>query len=92
VLDYDLQRQVGPLMADLRPLPSIYSSDFIAANQSDRANNILAGNSSFHPIYCSSLLIYLLSIFNIYCAFVCTALIDDFFNNLDVFVTELIDV
>jgi myo-inositol-1-phosphate synthase len=41
VLDYDLQRQVCPLMEDMIPLPSIYSSDFIAANQTDRADNLL---------------------------------------------------
>jgi myo-inositol-1-phosphate synthase len=40
VLDYDLQRQVAPEMAKMRPLPSIYYPDFIAANQSDRANHL----------------------------------------------------
>ena len=35
VMDYDLQRQVAPLMAELKPLPSIYYPDFIAANQED---------------------------------------------------------
>lgn len=43
VLDYDLQRQVAPLMAGMRPLPSIYYPDFIAANQSDRADNVIPG-------------------------------------------------
>jgi myo-inositol-1-phosphate synthase len=44
VLDYDLQRQVYPRMAALgSPLPSIYYPDFIAANQSDRADNLLPG-------------------------------------------------
>ena len=32
VLDWDLQRQVAPLMADLRPLPSVYYPDFISAS------------------------------------------------------------
>ncbi len=44
VLDYDLQRQLVPAMEALAPLPSIYYPDFIAGNQSDRANNIIAGS------------------------------------------------
>jgi len=44
VLDYDLQRQVAPHMEDLKPLPSIYYEDFIAANQSERANNLKEGS------------------------------------------------
>lgn len=44
VLDYDLQRQLKPFMNQLgKPLPSIYYPDFIAANQSDRADNLLPG-------------------------------------------------
>ena len=43
VLDFDIQRQVAPLMAGMRPLPSIYYPDFIAANQCDRADNLLPG-------------------------------------------------
>ena len=43
VLDYDLQRQLVPLMEDLVPMPSIYFPDFIAANQGDRADNVLTG-------------------------------------------------
>jgi myo-inositol-1-phosphate synthase len=41
VLDYDLQRQLIPYMKQLKPLPSIYYPDFIAANQEDRANNLI---------------------------------------------------
>ena len=41
VFDYDLQRQLKPMMHDLSPLPSIYYPDFIAANQEDRANNLI---------------------------------------------------
>ncbi|KAF8320241.1 hypothetical protein F5887DRAFT_1289841 [Amanita rubescens] len=45
VLDYDLQRQVTPHMALLgKPLPSIYYPDFIAANQEERADNVIPGN------------------------------------------------
>ncbi|KAH9851106.1 Myo-inositol-1-phosphate synthase [Lenzites betulinus] len=44
VLDYDLQRQVAPYMAELgAPLPSIYYPDFIAANQEARADNVVPG-------------------------------------------------
>lgn len=43
VFDYDLQRQLAPLMRGMKPLPSVYYPDFIAANQSDRADNIVPG-------------------------------------------------
>ena len=44
VLDYDLQKQMIPLLEGLKPLPSIYHSDFIASNQSNRADNLIIGN------------------------------------------------
>ena len=44
VLDFELQRQLVPLMKDLQPLPGIYDPDFIAANQDARANNIIKGS------------------------------------------------
>ncbi|OQS05457.1 inositol-3-phosphate synthase [Thraustotheca clavata] len=44
VLDYDLQRQLIPHMQKIKPLPSIYYPDFIAANQADRADNVLNGS------------------------------------------------
>ncbi|TFK50913.1 Myo-inositol-1-phosphate synthase [Heliocybe sulcata] len=44
VLDWDLQRQVAPHMAEIgKPLPSIYYPDFIAANQEARADNVVPG-------------------------------------------------
>lgn len=43
VLDYDLQTQLYPHMKDIKPLPSIYFPDFIAANQGERADNVLTG-------------------------------------------------
>lgn len=43
VLDFDLQRKLVPYMEMLQPLPSIYSSSFIAANQEDRADNLICG-------------------------------------------------
>lgn len=43
VLPYDLQRQLYTDMQAIKPLPSIYDADFIAANQGDRADNVLTG-------------------------------------------------
>ena len=44
VLDYNLQQQLIPLMKDMKPRPSIYFPDFIAANQKERADNVLCGS------------------------------------------------
>ncbi|CAF4447764.1 unnamed protein product, partial [Rotaria magnacalcarata] len=41
VFDYELQEKLKPKMAELKPLPSIYYPDFIAANQEDRADNLI---------------------------------------------------
>ena len=41
VLDYNLQTQLIPLMEGLKPRKAIYDPDFIAANQSTRADNVL---------------------------------------------------
>jgi myo-inositol-1-phosphate synthase len=46
VLPYDLQRQLVPYLKDIKPLPSIYEPDFIAANQADRADNLIEGNKA----------------------------------------------
>lgn len=43
VLDSNLQEQLRPHMEKMRPRPSIYCPDFIAANQADRADNLLKG-------------------------------------------------
>lgn len=43
VLDYDLQRQLRPHLVNMKPRPSIYFPDFIAANQSTRADNVISG-------------------------------------------------
>ena len=43
VLDVDLQRKLRPHLEQITPLPSVYYPDFIAANQSDRANHVLRG-------------------------------------------------
>jgi len=46
VFEYDLQRKLIPYMKDMKPRPSIYRPDFIAANQNERANNIIQGSAS----------------------------------------------
>jgi myo-inositol-1-phosphate synthase len=43
VLDYDLQRQLAPELSTMKPMPSIYYPDFIAANQNERADNTIGG-------------------------------------------------
>jgi myo-inositol-1-phosphate synthase len=43
VLDVQLQQQLYPYMQQYQPLPSAYFPDFIAANQGERADNILTG-------------------------------------------------
>ena len=45
VLDVSLQQQLRPHIQHMVPLPSIYYADFIAANQSERADNVLPGES-----------------------------------------------
>lgn len=47
VLEYDLQRQVAKELAQYVPLPSIYYPDFIAANQGERANNVVPGSDKW---------------------------------------------
>jgi myo-inositol-1-phosphate synthase len=48
VLDWDLQQQLMDEMKTMKPLKSIYYPDFIAANQADRADNILKGSKKDH--------------------------------------------
>ncbi|XP_004688230.2 PREDICTED: inositol-3-phosphate synthase 1 isoform X1 [Condylura cristata] len=43
VLDWGLQEQLWPHMEALRPRPSVYIPEFIAANQSARADNLILG-------------------------------------------------
>ncbi|KAJ2587180.1 Myo-inositol-1-phosphate synthase [Coemansia sp. RSA 1797] len=43
VLPVDLQRRVYDELAELKPLPSVYYPDFIAANQEERADNLIGG-------------------------------------------------
>lgn len=48
VLEPDLKRQIKDQMRSMVPLPSVYYPDFIAANQEDRADNVLKGSKSEH--------------------------------------------
>ncbi|KAM3132666.1 hypothetical protein pb186bvf_015211 [Paramecium bursaria] len=50
VLDFDLQQKLRPYTQGLVPLPSIYYSDFIAANQENRADNVLPGNNKWEHL------------------------------------------
>ncbi|KAM9688466.1 inositol-3-phosphate synthase 1 [Trichechus inunguis] len=43
VLDWGLQEQLWPHMEVLRPRPSVYIPEFIAANQGARADNLIPG-------------------------------------------------
>jgi myo-inositol-1-phosphate synthase len=46
VLEPTLKKLVWKEMSTMKPLPSIYYPDFIAANQEDRADNILEGSKA----------------------------------------------
>ncbi|VVT55166.1 uncharacterized protein SAPINGB_P004460 [Magnusiomyces paraingens] len=50
VLDYDLQRKVGKYLSAVKPLPSVYYPDFIAANQGERANNVIPGSDKWEHV------------------------------------------
>ena len=46
VLEPTLKAMVYKEMALMKPLPSIYYPDFIAANQEDRADNLIPGSKA----------------------------------------------
>lgn len=46
VLEPSLKAKVRKEMAGMKPLPSIYYPDFIAANQGDRADNLIPGSKA----------------------------------------------
>ena len=43
VLEWDLQRQIYPIMKEMVPMPGIYMPEWISANQSTRADNLIQG-------------------------------------------------
>ncbi|EQL30607.1 myo-inositol-1-phosphate synthase [Blastomyces dermatitidis ATCC 26199] len=46
VLEPSLKEMVRKEMAEMKPLPSVYYPDFIAANQEERADNIIEGSKA----------------------------------------------
>lgn len=46
VFDYNLQEKLSPYMEKMKPRPAIYREDFIAANQNDRADNVISGTTA----------------------------------------------
>ena len=46
MLDIGIQDQLRPYLEKMRPRPSIYCQDFIAANQEERADNVLKGSKA----------------------------------------------
>jgi len=50
VLDWDLQRQVAPMIAHYKPLPSIYYPTWINANQDERADNVMGGSTKLEHL------------------------------------------
>ena len=48
VFDYTLQQKLLPHMKKLKPRPSVYYPDFIAANQNDRADHLIPGTKQDH--------------------------------------------
>lgn len=50
VLEPDLQRQVYDEMAKMKPMPSIYYKDYIAANQEARADNLIKGDQKWEHL------------------------------------------
>src|SRR5690349_12710174 len=50
VLDVQLQNQLKPLMKDLKPRAALYDPDFIAANQAERADNVIKSSHKFEQM------------------------------------------
>lgn len=46
VLEPSLQQQLKSQLAAMKPRPSIYDPDFIAANQASRADNVIKGSKA----------------------------------------------
>lgn len=46
VFDWSLQEQLRPYVSHMKPRPSIYIPEFIAANQESRADNVLTGTTA----------------------------------------------
>ena len=57
VLDISIQDQLRPYLSKMKPRQSIYCPDFIAANQKDRADNVLSGKLTGYNISMKLLLL-----------------------------------
>ncbi len=68
VLDWNLQQQLRPYMEQMKPRPSVYLPDFIAANQSTRADNVMEGKKSFYLIFLKYDLIFCFVLRQLYAA------------------------
>ena len=52
VLDIDLQNKLSKYLSDMpAPLPGVYYPDFIASNQSERADNVLSGANKLDHLH-----------------------------------------
>lgn len=59
VLDWSLQEQLRPHMSSMKPRPSIYIPEFIAANQESRADNVLTGTMAEQVTLCQVIISHL---------------------------------
>ncbi|KAI1298747.1 Inositol-3-phosphate synthase 1-A [Halotydeus destructor] len=50
VMDINLQQQLKPLMSGMKPRRAIYDPKFIAANQSDRADNVMQSEHRWEQV------------------------------------------
>ncbi|RWS25841.1 inositol-3-phosphate synthase 1-A-like protein, partial [Leptotrombidium deliense] len=50
VLDFNLQEMLKPYMQQMKPRKAIYNPDFIAANQSERANNVISEKEKWQQV------------------------------------------
>ncbi|RWR99989.1 hypothetical protein B4U79_03213, partial [Dinothrombium tinctorium] len=50
VLDYNLQEKLRPYMEKMKPRAAIYDPDFIAANQDERADNVLQTKDKWEQV------------------------------------------
>lgn len=55
VLDWSLQEKLRPHMSQIKPRPSVYIPEFIAANQEQRADNLIRGSKVEQVKYYSQL-------------------------------------
>lgn len=67
VFDWSLQEQLRPYMSKMKPRPSIYIPEFIAANQESRADNVLTGTLADQARLAKSQLCWIVSVCDVIC-------------------------